>query len=516
MRLNLRNENFALKGVVFTIALILAIQIEAISSKSLKKPRLRHSVKDRELMQFSSPLMNTFSNYIQRENSDPSKPTKNKEIKSMEEGIQKAKEIGMNQFFEKKEKKKSLSKKKTEKFAKDIELHFSNDENYRAPVKAISLMGGEVAQQLSNGTGKENNVVLLEQADQVNRKLDSKSSKNKNSKSKSKKSRESQNPSEESVESEDLESPKSEQIKNESKKLKKEEIELKNEETTLKKEAKDLKGQEKIVEKAEKELKNEEKQMNNIKAIELQREEQFNVDIQNKNAYLVQENDLFQQHQQDVQKRLKELQGKIKNMTKLQKDFQTKFDNIQAEKAELENEKKNLGKERSEIGHEKKISDEIVQTAKNQQQNMNVERKDLQNRVQELKSMRKDLNDLKTAYSISFHKVVVHENLLKTREKMLQVAEEEVSKQKIDLAHKLIDFKREYAILKSRESAVDARENNVLVREDQYFKTSKKRKLKVDGQTTEGNALDNTNPIEGEIYYFYLHLLIIRKPNQEA
>lgn len=218
--------------------------------------------------------------------------------------------------------------------------------------------------------------------------------------------------------------------------------------------------------KVKKQLMAEENQMSAIKKAELEREGMFNQDISNKENYLKMQNEQLTAKQGELKLKLGQLQNKLGDIHKTQTEFEAKMIHVKQQQEMLDQEKTLAQKYRAEAQHSKHISEEELQTIKHEQGSLDGEKKDLADRVEEVKDMKHEVQGLKAAYQVAFHKVVVHENQLKTREQMLQVAENAVSGQKLDLSGKLKEFKAEFGILKSREDTVALREGDLVRRED--------------------------------------------------
>ena len=468
MRLNLRNEKS--KPNFRTILGMLCLVFVSMSVSTKRHSRSVHKIepKDRNLMQFSSPLMNTFSNYMQRakvENVKEDTPLK-KEVNEMNQTIAKAKQKGLKNFLHKKSKKRSLKKKKKigNPFLEDIKKYVGED----APsIQNMQLTQNQTApaqiQVNSPVATTENNIVISQDQEINNRELNDE--------------RETQSPQETSQASNPENLNELEEIRKEKEVLDTEEKSIKSEEARLRGEEDQLKKEKDLMGKAEQELKLEENNFNQAKTQEFEKMNQFNQDISTKEQYLSTENQKLEENEALVHQKLAELTKKIHDVETKQHEFEHKMQELQSQRQEISHQKEELDQEREEIENSKHISEEELNTAKKEQANIDHENEDLQNRVQEVKSMRNQLHDLKDAYTVAFHKVVVHENMLKTREKMLQVAESDMARQKADLAQKLIQFKNEYALLRSREQVVSVRMGDIVRKED-YFKNKKeKRKL---------------------------------------
>lgn len=475
MRLNLRNEKSKLNFTTILRMFCILLLTVSVSSKRHLRSVQRTKPKDRNLMQFTSPLMNTFSNYMQRakvENVKEDTPLK-KEVTEMNQTIAQAKQKGLKTFLHKKRRKKSLKKNKKvgNPFLDDIKKFVGVDapsignlqpmENQTAPAQTQVIVPVATT---------ENNVIISQDQEDNNRELNENRALNENE-------RETQSPQEISHASNPENLNELEEIRKEKDVLDKEENSIKSEEARLKEEEDHLKTEKELMGKAEKELELEENNFNNAKAQEFQKMNQFNQDIASKEQYLSTENQQMEQNETAVHEKLAELTKKIHDVETKQHEFEHKMQELQSQKQEIAHQKEELDEERDQIEKSKHISEEELNTAKKEQTNIDHENEDLQNRVQEVKTMRNQLHDLKDAYTVAFHKVVVHENMLKTREKMLQVAEAEMARQKADLAQKLIQFKNEYSLLRSREQVVSVRMGDIVRKED-YFKNKKeKRKL---------------------------------------
>jgi DNA repair exonuclease SbcCD ATPase subunit len=436
----------------------------SLTSSKHSKSGLHQKPRARKLLQFSSPLMNTFSNYMQRaniQNLKDSEPLKQK-VTEMTQTIEEAKQKGMKKFLAKKTKKKSLRKKKKigNPFLNDIKKYIGDDS---------ATQEDRVAKVNAPIATSQNSIVISQDNNNETRELEDDNS------------REVQSPShvsdEVSLASDPSKMDNREELKKEQDLIEKEEKSLQSKEDELKDEEMKLKNEKDTISKAEQELQMEETQFNNSKNQEYQKMTQFNQDIANKEQYLSTQNQQLEQKQHSVDQRLAELQKKIHLVEAKEHEFEKKLQELQTQKDQISQEREELNKEHQEIMHSKEISDNELKTAQSEQKNIDHENEDLQNRVQEVKAMRGQLNDLKNAYSVAFHKVVVHENQLKNREKMLQIAEDQVAQQKADLAQKLIQFKNEYAILRSREVAVNVRMGDIVHKEDAFKSKKTKRKL---------------------------------------
>ena len=472
MRLNLRNEksrktfSFRILGRVFLLCSMAA----AIQPK---RPA-------RNLLQFSSPLMNTFSNYMQRENisSLDNKPALKKEVSQMTSTIDEAKKMGVKNFLKKHSKKKSIrrrKKKKAHPFLDDIKKYIGT------PVVGLSeqtekQVGSPKISVNAPVASSENQVSLLEDGDAQTRELKS-----------GEDDRELKTPdnvSEEvSVASDPSQLDNLEQIKMQEAELERKKEELDSEESRIHHEEADLETKKDTIAKAEQEMKLEEGRFEQQRAQEYQKIHGFEEDIAAKEQFLSTENQQLEGKEAEVHKKVDDLSQKIHEVEAKQKDFEQKLHDIQHQRSQLEHEKQEMSNERHQIEDSKRISKTELATAKKEQANIDHQNEDLQHRVQEVKTMRNQLGDLKDAYSVAFHKVVVHENNLKGREKMLQVAEAEIARQKADMAQKLIQFKNEYALRISREQAVDLRMGDIVHKEDVLNTGNVKRKLKVDAKT---------------------------------
>ena len=438
----------------------------SLTTSKNSKSRIRHKAKARKLLQFSSPLMNTFSNYMQRanvQNLQNDEPLK-KKVDEMTQTIQQAKQKGMKKFLEKKTKKKSLKRKKKigNPFLNDIKKYIGDD----------SPNQDRVAKVVAPIATSENNIIISEDRNDKIRELQNEST------------REVQSPDkvddEVSLASDPSELDRTQEFEKKKEILDKEEESIKSKESELKKEEMNLINEKNTIAKAEQELKMEEDQFNTSKNQEFQKMTQFNQDIANKEQYLSTQNQVLEGKQHTVAHKLEELNKKINEVEVKEHEFQKKLQELQNERQQINDERAKLDKEHQEILHSREISENELKTANNEQKNIDRENEDLQNRVQEVKSMRNQLHDLKNAYSVAFHKVVVHENMLKQREKMLQIAEDQVTQQKADLAQKLIQFKNEYALLRSREQVVSVRMGDIVHKEDILNSKKVKRKLKAE------------------------------------
>ena len=286
-----------------------------------------------------------------------------------------------------------------------------------------------------------------------------------------------------------------------SKKLNAEETHIQGEQNNIDHEMHAVHLEEQKDSKVKKQLMAEENQMSAIKKAELEREGMFNQDISNKENYLKMQNEQLTAKQGELKIKLGQLQTKLGDIHKTQAEFETKMNHVKQQQEILDQEKNLAQKYRAEAQHSKHISEEELQTIKHEQGSLDGEKKDLADRVEEVKEMKHEVLGLKAAYQVAFHKVVVHENQLKTREQMLQVAENAVSGQKLDLSGKLKEFKAEFGILKSREDTVALREGDLVRREDvavlatvthdKALKAMKKDKRKL-VESTPLQAINNT------------------------
>ena len=492
MRLNLRNEkrkrNFAIL-CKFSLSLVLLI---SVTSQKHSKPKMSRKPRERELLQFTSPLMNTFSNYMKRanvESQETDTPLK-KEVAQMTQTIQNAKEKGMKHYLNKQSKKKSLKKRKkvSNPFLDDIKKFMGGD----SPAQATGPSPASPAKAITAPVATNEDKLLVSQTQEDgNRELEM------DAQDRQLNRREVQSASQSgesvSVASDPSELDNLEQVRSEKNKLDQEERSIENQESQLKREEAELEKEKMTIGKAEQELKMEEQQFNTAKAQEYQKINQFEQDIGTKEQYLSTENTQMEHEKQEVHQKLQELTAKIHQVEAKQHEFEEKLKGLDAQKEQIARERGELNSEQKSILESKRISEGELKTAKEEQINIDHENEDLQNRVQEVKAMRNQLHDLKDAYSVAFHKVVVHENNLKTREKMLQVAESEVSRQKADLAQKLIQFKNEYALLISREQAVSVRMGDVVQREDFLSAKKEKRKLTQGKEQMVTDELDKQN-----------------------
>jgi hypothetical protein len=479
MRLNFGNER-SYQNLLLTIKILATLTL-ILSTTTKQSGRSRHlnKAQPRNLLQFSSPLMNTFSNYMQRaniQNASGDTPLK-KQVNAMTETIQEAKKKSIKNFLNKGHKKKTRRKKKKAKpFLTDVQNFVATPSVIKTDqVQNASVTTPQVTVSAPVTTNEES-ITLSEDKNEQMRELTNDDT-----------SRETQTPSnvsdEMSVASNPSELDNMEDLRKEEDILDQKKDALEREEDQIRGEEGELAKKQQTIAKAEQELKMEENNFNQQRAQEYQKIQNFEADIASKEQYLSTENQEVEQSQKNIKAQVDELHKKMKMVEDKQHQLETQLNNIHKQKEELQHERDEIDHERHEIDESKKISESELKTAKKEQSNIDHQNEDLQNRVQEVKSMRNQLNDLKDAYSVAFHKVVVHENNLKGREKMLQVAEAEVARQKADLAQKLIQFKNEYALLRSREQVVEVRMGDVVHRED-LMKTSKaKRQLGMSDST---------------------------------
>ena len=476
--------------------LLIVVLGTSVKAKRHSRRRIRAEPEPRNLLQFSSPLMNTFSNYVQRQNINSVKndnPLK-KEVATMQNTIEKAKQKGLKKFLQKKNKKKTLKKKSKIKnpFLDDIKKFIGNDTTENIP----ETMDNQTSSIETNVTvpvaTTENSIIISNDKEDNNRELNDENYSNKSN-------REIQSPKRIEDDLSSASNPENldelNEIRKEKENLDLEDNQIKSEEDRLHQEEAQLNNEKSLITKAEQELKMEENNFNQAKTEEFQKMNQFNQDIATKEQYLSTENQQMEQNEALVHKKLEDLTKKIHDVETKQHEFDHKMHELQSQRAQIAHEKEHLDEERNEIKNSKKISEDELNTAKHEQANIDHENEDLQNRVQEVKVMRNQLHDLKDAYTVAFHKVVVHENMLKNREKMLQVAEAEMARQKADLAEKLIQFKNEYGLLKSREQVVTVRMGDVVRKED--FLKSKKEKRKLQSSDDDPEVfLTNNEKIE--------------------